>query len=582
VNISNLSSRFSDLVEDLRKKEDQLALVLSLVIGAVVGTVVVAFIVLTGHLAARMYPAGGEGWRRILVPTLGSLITGWLIVRYFPNARGSGIPQTRAAIFIYDGRITFKTVVGKFLCCSASLASGIALGREGPAVHIGSGLASVFARQFGLSRKQVRWLVPVGAAAALAAAFNTPIAAVLFTMEEIMGDLHTPILGSVVLSSATAWIVLHLFLGDNPLFRVAPYQLVNPSELLVYALLGVVGGFASVAFVKLLLWLRNRFMRMPKKTVWLQPVAGGLTVGIMGFFVPEVMGVGYDHVEQVLSGHVVLYVVVMLIVLKIVATAVCYASGNAGGIFGPSLFIGAMVGAAVGSVAHSLMPHLTAGPGAYALVGMGTAFAGIIRTPLTSVIMIFELTRDYSIIVPLMISNLLAFYISQRLQKEPIYEALARQDGLHLPHSAMHSRSVSRPVTLAIREAAEPLDPGMPLGEALARIEGGGLDSWPVADSEGLIGMVRAHDVAAAARENRADSPVSELLDANEGEIDMVHVHTDHSLGEALDRMGESHHNVLPVVSRANARILLGVVTLSDVLKAYGLDRNEQRPARDD
>ncbi|MEO7367931.1 MAG: chloride channel protein, partial [Gemmatimonadaceae bacterium] len=376
-----ITERFGELVEDLRKKEDQLALVLSLVIGAVVGAIVVAFILLTGRLAAHMYPAGGEGWRRILVPTLGSLLTGYLLFRYFPGARGSGIPQTRAAIFIHDGRISLKTVIGKFLCCSTSLASGIALGREGPSVQIGAGVASVIGQRFGLSRDQIRWLVPVGAAAALAAAFNTPIAAVLFSLEEIMGDLHTPILGSVVLSSATSWMVLHLFLGDNPLFHVAPYQLVHPSELLLYALLGIIGGFASVIFVKLLLSLRERFMRLPKKTVWLQPVAGGLTVGIMGYFVPEVLGVGYDQVDKVLSGNVVIYVVVILATLKIVATAVCYASGNAGGIFGPSLFIGAMVGAAVGAIAHHIIPSVTAGPGPYALVGMGPAFAGIIRTP---------------------------------------------------------------------------------------------------------------------------------------------------------------------------------------------------------
>ena len=573
VQLRNISSRFSELIEDLRKKEDQLALVLSLVIGAVVGTVVVAFIVLTGRLAAHMYPAGGAGWRRILVPTLGSLLTGWLIVRYFPNARGSGIPQTRAAIFIHDGRISLKTVIGKFVCCSTSLASGIALGREGPAVHIGAGIASVIAQKVGLSRVQRSWLVPVGAAAALAAAFNTPIAAVLFSMEEIMGDLHTPILGSVVLSSATSWMVLHLFLGDNPLFHVAPYQLVNPSELLLYALLGIVGGFASVAFVKLLLWLRERFAELPKKTVWIQPVVGGLTVGIMGYFVPEVMGVGYDQVEKVLGGNVVLYVVVLLIVLKIVATAVCYASGNAGGIFGPSLFIGAMVGAAVGSVAHSLMPHLAAGPGAYALVGMGTAFAGIVRTPLTSVIMIFELTRDYSIIVPLMISNLLAFYISQKLQKEPIYAALARQDGLHLPHSPSHAHATRRPVTLAIRESVEPLSPEMSTAMALEKIQGTDLGSWPVANEEGLLGMVRTSDIANAVRDDHGDKTLADLLGDEPDSLETVHVHTDQPLGEALTRMGESRHNVIPVVSRANARVLLGLVTLPDVLKAYGVER---------
>ncbi len=317
-----LPTRLVGLIEDLRRKEDRLSLVLSLFIGALVGLVVVAFILLTGRLAAHMYPAGGLGWRRILVPTLGSLLTGYLLYRYFPLARGSGIPQTRAAVFIHDGRISLKSVIGKFICCSTSLASGIALGREGPSVYIGSGIASVIARKLGLSKQQVKWLVPVGGAAALSAAFNTPIAAVLFTLEEIMGDLHAPVLGSVVLASATAWMVLHLVLGDSPLFHVPGYHLVSPAELGIYVLLGVLGGLASVAFVKLLLYLRERFLRMPNSTLWFQPVAGGLTVGILGFFVPQVLGVGYDQVERVLNGDVILRVVLILAVLKIIATAV--------------------------------------------------------------------------------------------------------------------------------------------------------------------------------------------------------------------------------------------------------------------
>src|SRR6059058_3961685 len=223
------------LVEDLRRKEDRLSLVLSLFIGALVGLVVVAFILLTGRLSAHMYPAGGAGWRRVLVPTLGSLVTGYLLFRYFPLARGSGIPQTRAALFIHDGRISLRSVVGKFVCCSTSLASGISLGREGPSIYIGSGLASVIGRRLGLSSERIKSLVPVGAAAALAAAFNTPIAAVLFALEEIIGDLHAPVLGSVVIASATSWMVLQLVLHDQPLFHVPSYHLVSPAELGVYA-----------------------------------------------------------------------------------------------------------------------------------------------------------------------------------------------------------------------------------------------------------------------------------------------------------------------------------------------------------
>lgn len=562
-------------LDSVRQSETHVSLLLSLLIGALVGLVTVAFILLTGRLAARMYPAGDSGWRRILVPSLGSLTTGYLLWRFFPFARGSGIPQTKFALFVNDGRITFRTVLGKFFCCSASLASGIALGREGPSVHIGAGLASVIARNAGLSKEQVKALVPVGCSAALAAAFNTPIAAVLFSLEEIMGDLHASVLGTAVLASATSWMVLHLVLGDDALFHVSGYRLVHPVELGVYAVLGLVGGLGSVAFVKLLLWLRELFASFPKWSVWFQPVAGGLTVGLLGYFYPDVMGVGYSYVDKILNGDVVLKLVVLLAVLKIVATAVCYGSGNAGGIFGPSLFIGATMGAAVGSVAHSLFPAYTAGPGAYALVGMGTAFAGIVRTPLTSVIMIFEVTRDYTIIVPLMISNLIAYFISSRLQPQPIYEALAHQDGVHLPTAEARAQVGKGRVNQAMRSVSIVLSPDTEIGTALAEIKGAPFDAWPVADQQGLLGMIRKAELERALSGGPAGTKLADLLKempgAHPSALELPHVHPDHSLSLALERMGLSGLKVLPVVSRANIRQLLGVVVLDDILGAYGV-----------
>jgi len=569
-------TRTAQWLNDLRQRENQLTFALSLVIGALVGLVVVAFILLTGRLAARMYPAGGSGWRRILVPTLGSLSTGYLLYRYFPFARGSGIPQTKFALFVNDGYIMFRTVVGKFFCCSASLASGIALGREGPSVQVGAGLASVIARRLGLSKDQVKSLVPVGCSAALAAAFNTPIAAVLFSLEEIVGDMNAPVLGSVVLSSATSWMVLHLLLGDDPLFHVGSYQLVHPAEFGVYGVLGVVGGLGSVCFVKLLLRIRARFLQMPRSTLWLQPVAGGLGTGIMGFFVPGVLGVGYDIVEKALHGNLVLETMILLAVLKLVATALCYGSGNAGGIFGPSLFIGAMIGGAVGSVAHALFPAYTAAPGAYALVGMGTAFAGIIRTPLTSVIMIFEVTRDYAIIVPLMISNLIAYFISYKLQKEPIYEALAHQDGVHLPSASRRASGRHVLVEQAMQPAPIVLRPDTLLRTAAESVDGSGMDAWPVGDESGLWGMLTKAKLKNAVAHGLADNKVADVLgETFPGHLpsagEFPHLHLDHDLGLALERMGASRLQVLPVVSRGNLRDLLGVVTLEDVLRAYGL-----------
>ena len=562
--------RISDFWARARQNENQLSLALSLIIGAIVGLVVVAFIVLTGRLAERMYPPGGAAWRRVLVPTLGSLVSGYLLFRYFPFARGSGIPQTKYALFVEDGRIRLRTVLGKFICCCTALASGVSLGREGPSVQVGAGIASVISRKLGVSRSLVKSQLVAGSAAALAAAFNTPIAAVLFALEEISGDLNAPVLGSVVLGSATAWMVLHLFLGDQPLFHVSGYQLVHPVEFAMYALLGVIGGLASVCFVKLLLWLRLKFRKWPKWTMWFQPVVGGLATGLIGWFYPEVMGAGYHYVDGVLNGDGIAKTLIVLAALKIIATAVCYSSGNAGGIFGPSLFIGAMVGGSFGSVVHGMFPTHTAGAGAYALVGMGVAFAGIVRSPLTSVIMIFEMTRDYAIIVPLMISNLIAFFISYKLQREPIYEALATQDGVHLPTAEARAQLLRLRVSDAMSAAADVFPPETPIAEAVKYAQ-----PIIVADEKGLWGVLDPLRIESIFLEGGT------LADVFRGtpEDDPPHLHTDHSLAIALDRMGSSKLKVLPVVSRANIRQLLGIVTLDAVLDAYGFAAN--RPSVD-
>jgi len=555
-----------------RHHEDRILLLLTVIIGAIVGVVVVAFIYVTENLGARMYPPGGSPWRRLALPVIGALSTGVLLSRYFPNARGSGIPQTKTALFLRDGFISFRTVLGKFSLSSVSLATGIALGREGPSVQVGSGIASTLGRSLGLSPSRVKALVPIGAAAALAAAFNTPIAAVLFTLEEVVGDLNAAVLGSIVLSSATSWIVLHLLLGDEPLFHVPAYQLVHPAEFLIYAVLGVVGGLVSVAFVKLLLWQRKYFLAMPKTTEWFQPAAGGLLVGIFGWFVPGVMGVGYGYVGLALNGKLALGAMALLAVLKVMATASCYASGNAGGIFGPALFMGAMTGGALGGAAHYLLPDYTGGVGAYALVGMGAAFAGIVRVPLTSVIMIFEITRDYSIIVPLMIANLLSYFISSRLQEEPIYEALQHQDGVYLPPGAREREEVAV-VSDGMRPVSRVFAPDDTVAAALSAA-GGQAGSWVVAGPDGVSGVITTAQLAQAVSEGKGQSKLEDIVPGPDAPPAVASgypsVHRDDPLDTALRRMAEAGVDTLPVVSRAGRGNVLGVISLEGALHAYG------------
>jgi chloride channel protein, CIC family len=551
----------------LKRREEQVFLILTLVIGALVGLTVVAFIVLTEHVGARIYPPSSAAWHRILAPVVGSLTMGYLLFKYFPDARGSGVPQTKAALYARGGRISLGTVFGKFFCTSVTLASGIPLGREGPSVQVGAGLSSVLGRALGLSPEKVKALVPVGAAAAVAAAFNTPLAAVLFALEEVVGDLHAPVLGSVVLASATSWAMLRLLLGNDPLFKVPQYQLVSPWEFVVYAVLGVLGGLVSVGFTRLLVGMRERFLRLPRKTLWFQPLAGGLLVGVIGWFVPQSLGVGYSYVGAALNGGMAVKLMVLLLVLKFFAVTTSYASGNAGGIFGPALFLGAMLGGIVGTAAHHAAPAHVAAPGVYALVGMGTAFAGIVRAPMTSVVMIFETTRDYAIIVPLMISNLVSFFISSKLQREPIYEVLARQDGIHLPGAESRSVEGQRRVISAMRPATEILDAELTVQEAMEKIRTSAVHSWPVTDKSGVAGMVSLSTLKKALEDRGASRPLRELVNAG----DFPHLHADHPLSVALERMGTSHLDVLPVVSRADGHKLEGVVTLQEVLSFYGL-----------
>lgn len=288
-------------------------------------------------------------------------------------------------------------------------------------------------------------------------------------------------------------------------------------------------------------------------------------MGVFALIRPEVLGVGYDYVDRVLTGDFPVKIVALLAVMKLIATPACYSSGNAGGIFGPSLFIGAMVGGTVGSIAHSLFPGVTANAGAYALVGMGTAFAGIVRTPLTSVIMIFEMTRDYSIIVPLMISNLISFFISQHLQHEPIYEALALQEGVYLPTGESREELSGIQVSKVMQTGVDALRLDANMEEVKARFEKEKTSSWPVASDNSVRAVISIHEI------ETAEPPPTTARDLVKANGDYPYVHADHPLSYALERMGAKGVDVVPVVSRANIRQMYGVVALKDILATYGV-----------
>jgi CIC family chloride channel protein len=438
----------------LRLREHHLFFALTMVAGILGGLAAVLFSVAIDWMTRIFFGLDPSRGRLFLVPIAVSLVTGVLLVKVFPDVRGSGVPQTKTAVHLHGGAIPARVPIGKFLTGVLCIASGHSMGREGPSVQIGAGIASAVGRSLRLPPERVRALVSVGATGALAAAFNTPVAAVLFTLEEIIGDLNATLIGSTVIASVASVIVERSILGNEPLFRVPAYHLEHPAELLAYALLGIVGGFLSLLFSQGLLRARLLFRRLPAPTQMVQPAIGGAIIGGLIVLSPAIMGVGYDSVDLALNGGMLLKTMAVLCGLKMVGTIASYASGNAGGIFAPSLYIGAMAGGAIGMIVHRFAPFPTAEPGAYALVGMGTLFAGIIRAPMTSVFMIFEITQDYQILVPLMVANLLSFVVARRFQPEPVYHALLHQDGIHLPSGGAPSVADPWPGDAAVRPPA--------------------------------------------------------------------------------------------------------------------------------
>jgi CIC family chloride channel protein len=549
------------IADRLRLRENHVFLVLTILLGVFGGLSAVLFTLAIDATKNFLFGAAPSTWRLLAVPTLVSLVTGYLLAKFFNDARGSGVPQTEAAYHLHQGVIPGRVVLGKFLTGALCVGSGHSMGREGPSVQIGAGIASVLGRWLRLSPSRVQSLVPIGAAAALAAAFNTPVAAVLFALEEIIGDMNAAPIGSTVVASVTAVIVERSILGNEPLFRVPAYHLVHPAELAGYAVLGIVGGIVSVLFCKLLLRARGSFRRMPAWTKTFQPAMGGLAIGVILVFVPQVMGVGYEHVDQALQGSLALKTLVLLCGMKLIATIVSYASGNAGGIFAPSLFLGAMAGGAVGIGMHAWAPFPTGGPGAYALVGMGTLFAGIIRAPMTSVFMIFELTQDYEILVPLMVANLLSFLISKRFQPKPVYHALLEQDGVHLPGAASRvtlgtwrARDIMEPDPLFISEASS-------IGAAWKTVENDRAGSFLVGSRENLVGLVKRRDLEEGVCSGRGESPVTSVVVP-----DSPHIHPDHSLDVVLERFRASP-GLMPVLSRGQVRRVEGAITVETIIR---------------
>ena len=547
-------------------REDRFFLILSVFIGVFSGLAVVCFRFAIDWCRLYLLGTGAvlSPTRLLLAPTLTGLAIAVLVIHVFPLARGSGVNQTKAALYIYNGYIPFRTAIGKFITAAMAIGSGQSLGPEDPSLQIGACIASMLGRQMRLSRDRMRLIAPVGAAAGLAAAFNAPISAVLFVIEEVIGRWSAGILGSVVLSAVSSVVVMRLFLGSESLFRIPAVQLERPSELIAYAILGIVGGVASVVFSMGITTFRPKFKGLPRWTQYFQPALAGLLIGIIAWLgAPQVMGAGYEAMDEAMHGRFTWQFLAMLAGLKIVATLFSFVSGTPGGMFAPTLFIGAMLGAAVGGAEHVVLPHLTGSPGTYALVGMGVLFAGFLRAPMTSVFMVLEVSGNYSIILPVIVANTIAYVISRGLQPIAIFDVLTRQDGLELPsmeeqreEGVLHVEDAMRQVDGLVLDAQETVEQG------LLKVE-------PAEEEEFLVRLPNGWS-------SISKQQVRALVDAGKGGASLgsqlairqiPFLHPDLALETALRYV--DRWPLVPVVSRADVRHLEGVISQRDVLERY-------------
>jgi len=567
----SLLARFDRLLP----KESQRVFVLTLIIGAVCGLAAVAFhlsIIWAERLLIDAAVASPSRlWLGVLTPVIGAAVSGVLLTYVAPGARGSGIPQVKVAYAIKGGRLPFRDIIGKFFIGVLQIGSGASLGREGPTVHICAGLASVLGRTFALSDKNLKRLLPVGAAAGIAAAFNAPIAAVTFTIEEVVGDLDQTVLSGVIVAAAIAAVIERAILGEHPVLTAAgSYGLRHASSLFFYAVLGIVGGAASLAFSGSLLSLRAKISGMTSLPEWAKPAIGGLVTGILIMAAIGLLGVdginggGYVTLSSALSGSLTLKVMLALCLMKFVATIFSYSSGGAGGIFAPVLFIGGMVGGVVGLLDMRLLGHEGNEVGAFALVGMGAVFAGVVRAPITSVLIIFEMTGSYGLILPMMISNMTAYALARHFRPIAVYDALLEQDGIHLPHSGRGAGRILEEMLVAdiCRTDAVVLEADLTIDEAHALIQLHEFTTFPVVDADDrCIGMITEMRLR---RHKAAGDGTRKIVEVARRP---VIAYPDQTLSRALYQMDSSSARQLAVVSR-DAERFIGIITMSDIVAA--------------
>jgi CIC family chloride channel protein len=514
----------------------------------------------------------------IVVPAIGGAFVGPMIYFFAREAKGHGVPEVMEAVALKGGRIRPIVAVIKSLASSICIGSGGSVGREGPIVQIGSALGSTLGQLLKLSDERIRNLVACGAAAGIAATFNAPIAGVIFALEIILGEFSVGYFSTVVISSVAASVVGRVAFGNVPAFVIPEYSLVSPWELLLYVLLGGLAGLVALLFVHAVYWFEDLFdaWRFPE---YAKPVVGGLLVGGIGFYSPKVFGVGYPAIEDALLGKMLLGSMGLLILVKILATSLTIGSGGSGGVFAPSLFIGAVLGGLFGTLANQMLPDITAAPGAYALVGMAAVFAGAAHAPITAIIILFEMTNDYRIILPLMLAVVFSALLSRKLYRESIYTLKLARRGVRLEFGRDIDVMQGVLVGEAMTTDLDTVDADLSLIELDQAFHETHHHGFPVLDSHGdLFGVVTVQDLERA----KERGSIEGLRVHNIATRQILVAHPDEPVWAALKRLGIRDVGRLPVVDRQNPQRLVGLIRRYDIVRAYkvGIGRKLEMQAR--
>lgn len=549
--------------------------VLAVFVGLTAGLAAYGFRYLIEFFQSLAYGSGDElidiigaipWYLRWGIPALGGLVVGPLVYFWAREAKGHGVPEVMEAVALRSGMIRKRIVVIKALASAVCIGTGGAVGREGPIVQIGSAIGSTIGQVFKVSGNRMRTLVGCGAAAGIAATFNAPIAGAMFSLEIILGDFALATFSPIVISSVTATAISRYLLGDTPAFIVPAYELVSAWEFPLYVTLGLLCAFTAVAFVVLLYRMEDLFDDF-KFPGYLKPVIGGMILGLMALAFPQVLGVGYGTIDQAFSGGLSWQLMLFLVLCKIAATSITIGSGGSGGIFAPSLFMGAMAGGFFGGVVHTLFPASTASAGAYSIVGMGAVVSATTHGPITAILMIFEMTGDYKIILPLMISCIISSLVAGQIKQESIYTMKLLRKGIDIREGkaigVLKSILVKDVMNRNVRTVAQE----MPMGALIDVISKSKYNSFPVLDSAGrLVGILSHNDyVEPAFNEHLKDLVVVRDIST----LDVITVSVNETLDQALEKISLKDFAILPVVSDEDPSRLVGVLSRRDIMGAY-------------